>query len=405
MSSAKPHTTSQRRFGLFRGRKRTLGALAALAGISAVVIIALSTQNAVPLIDAGADATDTCDIDIEDQLDQLGVPGLAAAIVKDGEIACVSVAGYSEISDRRPVTPDTLFLVASVSKTVTATALMQLYERGRFRLDDDINDYLPFEVEIPAAPDEAITFRHLLTHTSSLKDNPIAFNTFTEYGADPDLSLAELLEDYLTPEGDLYSRFQNFIGEEPGTEHRYANINFVLIGYLVEVISGQPFDEYCRSNIFRPLSMHHSGWKLADIEVSSLATPYESSWFGYDAIEQYGQANYPDGMLRTSVVELSRFVLAYLDNGIFNFNRVLQSSTIDEMLKQQTPVKRNQGFGWFSRTIDDRTVWGHDGTDDGASAQIWLYPQEETAVIIMANGPWDNEDQLLELLFAEAESY
>ena len=405
MNSAKPKKTFRERLGRFRGRKRTVGALAVLACVCAVLVIGLSTQHAVPLIDAGADATDTCDVDIESQLKDLGVPGLAAAIVKDGEIACVSVAGYSEISDRRPVTPDTLFLIASVSKTVTATALMQLYERGRFGLDDDINDYLPFEVEIPAAPDEPITFRQLLTHTASLKDNPIAFNTFTEYGEDPDLSLAELLESYLTPEGDLYSRFQNFIDEEPGTEHRYANINFVLIGYLVERLSGQPFDEYCRNNIFKPLSMHHSGWKLSQVEITALATPYESSWFGYDALEQYGQANYPDGMLRTSVVELSRFVLAYLDDGIFNFNRILRSSTISEMLKQQTSEKRNQGFGWFSRTIDDRTVWGHDGTDDGASAQIWLYPQEDTGVIIMANGPWENEDQLLELLFAEAENY
>src|SRR3954463_8329679 len=94
----------------------------------------------------------TCKTDLNSQLRILNVPGVAAAIVKDDRIVCTAVAGFANIEQKRPVTPDTLFMIASVSKTITATALMQLYDQDKFELDDDINDYLPFKVRIPASP-------------------------------------------------------------------------------------------------------------------------------------------------------------------------------------------------------------------------------------------------------------
>ena len=354
---------------------------------------------------ANASPFDTCDTDLSEHLDQLGVPGLAAAIVRDGEIDCISVAGYADIEDEQPVTPETLFLVASVSKTVTTTALMQLYERGEFELDDEINDYLPFDVVIPSAPDTPITFQHLLTHTASLKDNQVAFNAFTEYGEDSDLPLSELVEEYLTPDGEYYNRYQNFLAEPPGKVSHYANIGIVLIGYLVEEISGQSFDEYCRANIFQPLGMDSSAWKLSDVDEANLATPYDTSWFGFNELEQYSQANYPDGMLRTTPTELARFLIAYLEGGRYKSRRILRADTVDEILTPHTNRNGNQGLVWFSRTIDDRFVWGHDGSDDGASAEIWFDPAKDVGVILMANGPWGDEDDLLESLFEETEDY
>ena len=218
--------------------------------------LALSLGCFLLVLTCGAAAVElpACKTDLATELDKLELPGLAAAIVKNGQIVCASASGFANIAEDRPVTPDTLFLVASISKTVTATALMQLYEQGKFKLDDDINDYLAFDVRIPDAPDAPITFRQLLTHTSSIQDSSF-FNDFLTKGMDSPITLAELLQGYLTPDGAYYDANDNFQSEAPGEVYEYTNMNFVLIGYLVEVMSGVPFDKYCRDNIFAPLGM------------------------------------------------------------------------------------------------------------------------------------------------------
>ena len=125
---------------------------------------------------AAGEPVPACHTDLAPQLKRYDVPGLAAVIVKDGRIVCASAAGMADIGQKRPVTPDTLFLIGSVSKTITATALMQLYDEGKFKLDDDIDNYLPFHVDIPFEPDAPVTFRQLLTHTASIDDNPDYIN-------------------------------------------------------------------------------------------------------------------------------------------------------------------------------------------------------------------------------------
>ena len=164
-----------------------------------------------------------CKMDLASQLQALKVPGLSAAIIKDGRVACAAAAGMANIEARRPVTPETLFLVASVSKTITATALMQLHEQGKFRLDDDVGRYLPFAVSIPAASKSAITFRQLLTHTSSIKDNYAHIDVATK-GADSPVPLADFARGYLTPGGAYYDKSANFAKRAPGTRAAYSNM-------------------------------------------------------------------------------------------------------------------------------------------------------------------------------------
>src|SRR5262249_10292143 len=142
-----------------------------------------------------------CRTNLTRQLQTLDVPGLAAGIVKNGRLVCASAVGMANIEENRPATPDTLFLIASVSKTLAATAPMQLHDQGKFGLDDDINNYLPFRVVVPAAPTAPITFRQLLTHTSSISDNTDYINcplscdygstisAFVTRGADSPISL------------------------------------------------------------------------------------------------------------------------------------------------------------------------------------------------------------------------
>lgn len=346
----------------------------------------------------------SCQTDLTPYLERLRVPGLAAAIVKDGHLVCTGTAGMADISANRPVTDDTLFLIASVSKTVTATALMQLAEQGEFELDDDINHYLPFDIDTPWGG-EPISFRQLLTHTGSIRDNDRFIDGAVTFGTDSPMSLASLARGYLSAEGRFYDARKNFYRSAPGTKAKYTNMGITLAGYLVEVISGKPFDAYCRDHIFRPLGMDRTTWRLAEADRSRLAVPYARKSTGFKAYDHYGEPNYPDGMLRTSVTELSKFLIAAMQGGTHDTSRILQPETVAAMLSRQTGVDKSQGLVWFKEKIGKRTVWGHDGSDDGASATVWFQAKQNQGVILLANGEWKGESKLFKRLFAEADNY
>jgi len=376
-----------------------------------------TAASKVQVAEGTAEQVPTCTTDLTRQLRTLDVPGLAAAIVKNGRIVCTAAAGMANIEQRMPVTPDTLFMIASVSKTVAATALMQLYEQEEFRLDDDINEYLPFRIAIPAAPTAPITFRQLLTHTASIKDNTkyincpgscpygSALGAFVTRGADSPISLADFTKGYLTPGGAYYDRTGNFKPNPPGTASEYSNMGIVVAGYLVELISDMPFDQYCRDHIFKPLGMDKTSWRLAGIDRSILAMPYDKSSSGYVPYGQYGEPDYPDGMLRTSVKELASFLIAYMQGGRNNGRQILKATTVRDMLKRQTPLDPAQGLTWVSQSVDGRTVWGHDGADNGAGANMWFDPMSDEGVILMTNGIWNADSALLAALFEEADGY
>jgi CubicO group peptidase (beta-lactamase class C family) len=329
----------------------------------------------------------------------------------------------ANIEQNKAVTPDTLFLVASVSKTITATALMQLYDQGKFQLDDDINKFLPFRISIPVSPTSPVTFRQLLTHTASIADNGAYINcpgscgygssliSFVTRGADSPISLADFTKGYLTSGGAYYDRSANFKSGAPGTVNDYSNMGITLAGYLVEVISGIPFDQYCKDHIFTPLGMDKTSWRLAGMDPPSLAMPYDKSSSGFVPYGHYGEPDYPDGMLRTSVNELARFLVTYMQGSRYDGRQILKPTTVQEMLKGQTPLDRSQGLVWASQSIGRltalRTVWGHDGADNGARARMWFDPAKKAGVILMANGAWkhDRARALLTDLFQEADGY
>jgi CubicO group peptidase (beta-lactamase class C family) len=358
-----------------------------------------------------------CRTKMAKQLKALNVPGVAAAIVKDGQLVCTGVAGMANIEAGIPVTPETLFLVASVSKTVTATALMQLYEQGRFDLDDNVNGFLPFRLSVPAAPDSPITFRQLLTHTSSIADNEKYINcpdkcgygasliAFVTKGADSPISLQAFTEGYLKRKGAYYDRQANFLSKAPGKKAKYSNMGVTLIGYLVERLTGTSFDRYCQTHIFDPLGMRKTSWRLSGADHSLLAMPYNKAKSKFIPYGHYGEPDYPDGMLRTPVVELAKFLSAYMAGGRHGTNQILRPSTIGEMLKTQTSLDPFQGLVWYSHSIDGRMVWGHEGSDNGACAAMWFDPKANEGVIVMANGVCHKEKALVAELFEEADAY
>ncbi len=319
-------------------------------------------------------------------------------------------------------------------KTKTAMAVLQLWEKGAFKLDDDINLYLPFKVRNPAYPDDPITFRQLLTHKSSIKDGE-AYDESYSCG-DPTISLKEWIEGYLTSGGKHYDAKDNFYAWKPGTidppeePRSYTNVGFGLLGYLVEVISNMDFAEYCKENIFDPLEMTHTGWYLSDVDMSKHAVPYmylpkdfkipedmtAASFlprYGEDkqTIEKnayfphclYSFPNYPDGLIRTCVRDLSRFLRAYINHGTFNGVQILKKETIDSMLSK---THLGRGLCWSEvkfKSEPDIQAWGHGGGDPGVITHMSFIPEEGIGLIVFFNcgDPGKAASEIINRLMAE----
>ena len=192
---------------------------------------------------------------IESTIETHLIPGLSISVIKNNNIVWEKQFGYANIDEDIFIDENTMFILSSISKTITATALMQLFEDNLFMLDDDIDDYLPFDINHPDYPLIPITFKMLLSHTSGIKDN---WNVMPYYDGDSPLELNYYLNQYFVPEGEFYNSNSNFTNSIPGSNYNYSNIGAALIGLLVEEISNQSFNEYCNENIFEPLEMDNA---------------------------------------------------------------------------------------------------------------------------------------------------
>jgi CubicO group peptidase (beta-lactamase class C family) len=350
------------------------------------------------------------------------VPGLSLAIVYDGQLLRTAGYGWANIAARREMQADTLINIASVTKTITCTAVMQLNEQGRFRLDDDVNRYLPFTFSNPSHPAQPITIRQLLTHTSSIEDGPAYVLSYA--CGDPSRPLGDWLRDYLVAGGALYDPATNFGTRQPGQHWSYSNVAFGVLGLLVESVSGMPYTDYCITNIFRPLGMANSRFLLAGMPPQMHATPYtyiedgdyaavplrDPTWTPPPGELQmqvphclYSFATPPDGLARTSAAELSRFMLAYIRGGKLDGYRLLRGGTLAQILSDQhvplpEPAKRyTQGLTWLAeggkRNLS-KAIWQHTGGDPGVSTVMAFRPADRRGVIVLSNSstfdPWES---------------
>jgi CubicO group peptidase (beta-lactamase class C family) len=341
------------------------------------------------LVRPGRAAASELDADVRDLMRAGRLPGLSAAIVRGGEVAWSRAWGLANVERRRRVETDTIFMLASVSKTVVATAVLQAAEAGLFALDDDVNGVLPFRVGNPVHPDVPITVRQLLTHTSSIRDNwTILLDSYVQ--GDATMPLGRFLRRYLTREGADWSP-NNFYAFGPGRSYRYANMGASLAAYLVEAASGIGFDAWCERRIFAPLGMDLAGWHLEGLPRGRIAMPY--SWSGekngYVPFGQYGYPDYPDGQLRTTAPQLARHLAMVMGGGRWHDRRLLSGATVRELRRDQIPeLEPGQGLIWFELPRGDRTLFGHDGGDDGVSTVSFFDPREDVGVVALANGSW-----------------
>lgn len=318
---------------------------------------------------------------IESQLIQNKIPGIACCVVQEDRMIWSGAYGWANIEKGVPMSIDGIMNIASISKTFTATAVMQLLEKELIQLDSDINLYLPFPVINPYHPEIPITISHLLTHTSSIVDGDSYDASYSD--GDPVVSLEDWVKGYLVPGGQFYNEKQNFSQSAPGSEHEYSNVGFGLLGYLVEQLSGMPFNEYCRQHIQEPLGMKESGWFINEIDSTKHITPYQFNDNQNQPLKLYSFPNYPDGLLRTSVRELSLYLMAIMNGGEYSKARILEKSTLKNMLKAQVVMDDGQGLCWHK--IKFEGLWGHSGGDPGVATFMFFNPRTKRGIITFQN--------------------
>jgi len=319
------------------------------------------------------------------------IPGIATLILKDDQIIWDNNYGYRNRELQLPVEDSTLFLIASISKTIVATATMQLWENGMIGLESNINNYLPagFTVVNPNHPNDTITVKMLMTHTSSLDDNwTYVLNPLVTCGDSP-IQLDSFLVNYFTPGGNYYYQNYNFQNFYPGDYWHYANVNAGLLALIVENLTGKTFDEYCRDSIFIPLAMNSTSWFLEGMDTNKIAVPYD----GPNPVCHQGSPLYPAGFLRTNTLELSNFLFAYMQNGIYNNSRILDSATVAYILTDQLGypiyeipgVETRQGLLWYNNKGIHDPAWGHGGSHIGCLTSMCFDPNGKWGFITFQN--------------------
>lgn len=330
------------------------------------------------------DAATTAKVDalVKAQMDELGVPGVAVGIVKDGTVVYAKGFGVTKRKGGAPVTPGTVFQLSSISKTFTATAILQLVEQGKVDLDAPVTKYLPYFALADGRQDE-ITVRHLLTHRSGLPDSDWT-NTavFKEARTDE-----KALEDQVRSAREVSLPF------DPGTQFAYSGMGYEALGDIIAKVSGQSYEAYIAEHIFAPLGMQHSTLLLADVGPNALAMPHVPGSDGQvvaSDIFPYTRSFAPDSTLYSNIEDMAAYAIATLRHGAAGQPAVLTPESYDAAwtIYSQAPFPppdTSYGFGWQIGEHAGEQVVGHSGIDIGYNSFLAMLPAQSAAVIVMTN--------------------
>lgn len=318
---------------------------------------------------------------IQERMKSLNIPGAAVAIVRDGEI--VHLAGYGVANEKGdPVTPQTPFLLASLSKSVTAVAIMQLVEAGQIELDAPVQQYLPWFL-----PDTPITVRQLLHQTSGLDETEGYRRNLEPDGPD---ALAQSIRQLADTE----------LNHPPGTAFEYTNSNYDILGLLLETVTGQSYGDTIQANIFDPLAMNNSFTSLDDARAAGMSSafyPFLGRQNSFDGWMPYTRAVQPSAGLIGSVEDLAHYVLAHLDDGRYQSTQLLSPASIEALHTPDPALDSDVAYamGWGVWPFDDAALPGdaaptavsHGGEWLGFSNLILLIPEYELGVALLLSGP------------------
>ncbi len=337
-------------------------------------------------------------------------PALSLAVAKDGAIVYNKTFGLADGPNKVAATPETVYQWMSLSKIVTATAIIQLHEHGKLNIDDEVSTHLPFfEVQYPSESSKKITIRHLLNHSSGLPDLQGVFNMFHFEGQSPP-SQDTLVKKALADDSTLKY--------EPGSQGTYINTGYLVLSAIVETISGQSFRDYVVENIFRPLRMEHTDYVYNEEMVQSAAVGSQPdaaivNVFVALTMDRYDEViretvngrtwykrfhlDFPGvGGVISPAGDAARFVMAFLNGGELDGARILSSESVAMMTREQNIVEVNvgptsvykgarHGLGWWVWPDEERLRLMHTGGGPGFAVIMQLYPDERLGIVVLGN--------------------
>lgn len=311
------------------------------------------------------------------------LPGLAVGITRDFEPVYVGVFGVLDQSTRSPVKQDTLFHMASVSKSLVSTAVMQLAERGRIHLDDPIVKYLRY-FRFQDERSDDITIRQVLSHASGI---PHVRDTQSYNWHKPEYDDGAL-ERYVrglktTP-----------LVCSPSERFSYSDIGYDILGDLIAKVSGIPFEAYIREHLLSPLGMKASNL-CAPLKANPtlVARPHVLNADGESIVSPvypYNRVHAPSSTFCSNIIEMNKWAMVHLRRGELDGHRILSQNSYDALWEPVVPVSPTvwMGLGWFLRHSDARREIYLTGTDHGFTTQFSLYPDWKLSIVVISNAEW-----------------
>lgn len=314
------------------------------------------------------------------------VVGFSVAVVKNNKIVYTHSFGMQDIEKNIPLTDNAIFRIASISKSFTATSIMQLVEAGKLSLDDDFSNLVGFTVRNPKFPNTVITLRMVLSHTSSINDS----------------------EGYFTLDAINPSKNPNFAkcynNYEPGKGYAYCNLNYNMTGAVIEKITGERFDQYVKHHILDPLGIY-GGYCLDSLDKSRFATLYEYNKDSARFVASPAAYNprseeiknhtigyttpifSPTGGMKISATDLAKYMIMHARNGKYKGGRIISKKSSIEM---QTKLSEDENYGLAlettSKLIAGETMCGHTGSAYGLYSAMFFNVKKKMGIVVICNG-------------------
>jgi CubicO group peptidase (beta-lactamase class C family) len=324
--------------------------------------------------------------EIQEIIKKYDVVGLSVAVVKKGELIYSNSFGLKDIESNTPLSNTDIFRIASISKSFSATSIMQLVEAKKLSLDDDFSKLVGFKVRNPKYPEKIITLKMVLSHTSSINDSKGYFD-LDVINPDQNADWAKCYNDY-----------------EPGTGYQYCNLNFNLIGAVIERTSGERFDNYVKRHILDPLKLY-AGYCVDSLANNRFATLYEYSTnpkkftaapTAYaprrEEIKNYSLGHStpvfsPTGGMKISATDLAKYITMHMNFGKYKGVKIISKKSAKLM---QTKISDKEGYGLAIMTIDNlipnKTLKGHTGSAYGLYSAMFFEPKEKFGIVVITNG-------------------
>ena len=324
--------------------------------------------------------------DFKAVMQKFNAVGASVAVVKNGKIIYTHSFGLKDLDKKTELTDRDIFRIASISKSFSATSIMQLVEAGKLSLDDDFGDLVGFKIRNPKYPDQKITLKMALSHTSSLNDSQGYLN-LDLINPDKNPNWAKCYNDYA-----------------PGSKFDYCNLNFNIIGAIIEKKSGERFDNYVKNHVLKPLELY-GGYCVDSLDSTRFVKLYEynskTSEFT-NATAAYAPRrteiqNYvmgystpifsPTGGMKISATDLAKYMMMHMNYGQSDGVRLISKKHSKLM---QTAITADEGYGLAIRSADNFIpnvkLKGHTGSAYGLYSTMFFNPKEKFGFVIITNG-------------------